>query len=345
MEQYQELEHKAAGHDGTLTDTDGTLIFKPLNQREFAFYQSVQNGVEHSERQDQGDIPLESWMPVFLGVLNEGKNLSSDEKVTVITDGSSVHLDTKVTPAGDVPSQKYLVLQNLLAGFNKPNVLDIKLGKVLYDSDASDAKKLRMQEVSKTTTSGSLGFRICGMKIQRNSRCNDVLKDEHFEAGASDDEYIFVNKLLGRSRTKEDVKDAIDMFFAHDSLSVERRRQLKVMFLKRLQLFFNTLLDENVRMISSSLLFVYEGDVARWDEEQDADTILNESFMQEDSSDEEVETHPDSTGSTPQKTAVPLSSMSLIDFAHSRVTPGAGYDENVVEGVESLLEIFTDIAK
>ncbi|CCG25910.1 Ipk2 inositol polyphosphate multikinase [Candida orthopsilosis Co 90-125] len=39
----------------------------------------------------------------------------------------------------------------------------------------------------------------------------------------------------------------------------------------------------------------------------------------------------------------PLSSLHLIDFAHSKYVDGEGYDENVVEGVENLIKILEDI--
>ena len=44
-------------------------------------------------------------------------------------------------------------------------MIDIKLGRILYDKDTSEEKRLRMEQVSSDTTSGSLGFRICGMQV------------------------------------------------------------------------------------------------------------------------------------------------------------------------------------
>ncbi|KAI5948723.1 hypothetical protein KGF57_005334 [Candida theae] len=41
--------------------------------------------------------------------------------------------------------------------------------------------------------------------------------------------------------------------------------------------------------------------------------------------------------------SVPLSSLHLIDFAHSKYVDGEGYDENVIEGVENLIKLFEDI--
>jgi hypothetical protein len=58
-----------------------------------------------------------------------------------------------------------IVMSNLSYNFKRPNIIDIKLGTKLFDRFASEEKINRMQNVANTTTSGSLGFRICGMKV------------------------------------------------------------------------------------------------------------------------------------------------------------------------------------
>lgn len=331
MSGHRELKHKAAGHDGTLIDDDGLLIFKPLNEQELRFYQDIQaksNDDEHSD-----DVPLASWMPVFLGVLDEGGNAPNDIKgINLMTDGSdTVNIGTTKETSND-DSKKFLVLQNLTACFNKPNIIDIKLGKILYDDKVTDEKRQRLRQVSEMTTSGTLGFRICGMRVQSNDNIKKKMDQDHFEL-QSEGEYIFVNKMFGRTRTLNDIEDAFEIYFANENLSTQRRNHLKTIFLQRLQLFFNTILNSEVRMISSSLLFVYEGDSNRWDTNNDQDSLINNDFIDYDESDDEEENyHPD--------LKAPLSSMSLIDFAHSKLTTGDGYDQNVIEGIESLLDIF-----
>lgn len=88
-------------------------------------------------------------------------------------------------------------------------------------------------------------------------------------------------------------------------------------------------------MISSSLLFVYEGDGDRWDALDDQDTLIRDSFLDSDEESDEDEEQ------VLQRT--PLSSLSLIDFAHSKLADGKGYDENVVDAVENLMELFQDL--
>lgn len=310
MNHPRELRHQAAGHTGTLTDRDGLLVFKPALDRELAFYQAVQKRM-YSEGNDdgnrEGDVPLYSWMPTFLGTLNEGE---------------------QGTEGG-----KYIVLENLLHGFSEPNVMDVKLGKVLYDNEASVEKRERLAQVSKTTTSGSLGFRICGMKLKRNKMVEQV-DPAHVEP--DEDDYVFLNKHFGRSRTEDNIEDSFRLFFANSKLSPERVKTLKRTFLHRLQLLYNTLLEEEVRMVSCSLLFIYEGEPKRWDALNDRDSLLRDEFI--DSGDEDSDSENESTGG---KTG--LSSLSLIDFAHSKLVPGEGYDEGLVDAIENLKTLFHNI--
>jgi inositol-polyphosphate multikinase len=51
-------------------------------------------------------------------------------------------------------------------GFRKPNILDIKLGTVLYDEDATPEKKERMQNKARCTTSGETGVRLIGFQVR-----------------------------------------------------------------------------------------------------------------------------------------------------------------------------------
>ncbi|KAI9682987.1 MAG: hypothetical protein M1822_006180 [Bathelium mastoideum] len=60
-----------------------------------------------------------------------------------------------------------VVLENIAAGCLRPNILDIKLGARLWADDAPAEKRARLDEVAAATTSGSLGFRIAGMRVWR----------------------------------------------------------------------------------------------------------------------------------------------------------------------------------
>ena len=61
--------------------------------------------------------------------------------------------------------EQAVVLENLEWGFRRPSVLDIKLGKVLTDDKASEAKRLRLEKVSRGTTSWDNHLRLAGMRV------------------------------------------------------------------------------------------------------------------------------------------------------------------------------------
>jgi 1D-myo-inositol-tetrakisphosphate 5-kinase/inositol-polyphosphate multikinase len=60
-----------------------------------------------------------------------------------------------------------IVLENVAHGFRKPNILDIKLGTVLYDEDATPQKRERMENKARYTTSGEAGIRLTGFQVRR----------------------------------------------------------------------------------------------------------------------------------------------------------------------------------
>ena len=60
-----------------------------------------------------------------------------------------------------------IVLENLSFPFLKPNILDIKLGTVLYDETASPEKVARMQKNARESTSLETGVRLTGFQVSR----------------------------------------------------------------------------------------------------------------------------------------------------------------------------------
>ena len=58
------------------------------------------------------------------------------------------------------------MLENLSHAFSKPNILDIKLGTVLYDDDASAEKRARMEKTARETTSLETGVRLTGFQVR-----------------------------------------------------------------------------------------------------------------------------------------------------------------------------------
>ena len=67
------------------------------------------------------------------------------------------------------------MLENLAFAFGRPNILDIKLGTVLYADDAPPEKRERMLKAARETTSLQTGIRITGFQVPKFSFVQCVL--------------------------------------------------------------------------------------------------------------------------------------------------------------------------
>ena len=88
-----------------------------------------------------------------------------EHSVPTTTSISSKRASWKPSGGKKLETGVAVVLENITAGFTHPNIMDVKLGARLWADDAPASKRRKLDEVSKETTSGSLGFRIAGMKM------------------------------------------------------------------------------------------------------------------------------------------------------------------------------------
>ena len=70
-----------------------------------------------------------------------------------------------------------MVLENLSFGFLKPNILDVKLGTVLYDDSAPPDKVARMEKAARNTTSFETGIRLTGFQVPSFILCSILIRD------------------------------------------------------------------------------------------------------------------------------------------------------------------------
>jgi inositol-polyphosphate multikinase len=111
-------------------------------------------------------------MPTYLGTLTLGDANSATNTIpSVAAPGPLDNVDTRTQPdtthlkGRPLSSSHLLVLSNITSSLTRPNVLDLKLGSRLWDDDAPPTKRARLDEVAQNSTSGSLGFRVAGMRI------------------------------------------------------------------------------------------------------------------------------------------------------------------------------------
>jgi hypothetical protein len=126
-----------------------------------------------------------------------------------------------------------LTLENITSPFSSPCICDVKLGTRLHDHFATVEKAERMNNVANQTTTGSHGLRICGMLV-------DDMK---------------YGKEFGKSKSLE------EGFRVYLSDGDGGLRVVVGMLIERIEGLIQALKEtDGLRLYSSSLLLVYEGD-------------------------------------------------------------------------------------
>ncbi|KAL4979578.1 inositol polyphosphate kinase-domain-containing protein [Aspergillus desertorum] len=296
------FDHAAAGHDGVRCTLSGSFIAKPCTAQEIAFYESTAAhpafrefiptyiGTLSSADQQEPVTALTAAAALQQGaVVIPGSDLSTPAETPVASETARPSTSTGPSTAEAAPDVTWtpsrsagrkldtglsIVLENVAAGFKRPNVLDVKLGARLWADDAIPAKRAKLDAVSKETTSSSLGFRIAGMKVwtgvngeaDEGSKTNPYITRYQQSTGARGevtelDGYKRYDKWYGRSFTAENVKRGLETYLAGAKASGTDRSHLVAgrlaAGLRRVQ---QVLESEESRMYSSSVLIIYEGD-------------------------------------------------------------------------------------
>lgn len=290
-------------------------------------------------------------MPTFMGtlVLNENQDPSSPTAPATAPPAVISNDLQKGATADWVPSEGQkldtglsIVLENATAGFKRPNVMDLKLGARLWDDDAPETKKRKLDEVSDATTSRSLGFRIAGMRVYRPGRREKIEDVSEKHVAVQEDGYLSYDKYYGRNFGAENVHEAfVEFLGGEETLKKPGGTQIVAKRLAReVRGLAAVLQEEESKMYSASILMVYEGDeaameAAMQDEKRRAAIVASDSSdrIEEDEVSEEEE----------DEQLPKVSEMRLIDFAHAQWTPGQGPDENALHGLRSVLRILEQL--
>jgi len=326
-----------------MTDPSGDLVIKPCTQPEIDFYQETV--ANHEE--------FAALLPTFMGTLQLGKSRQLEETVAVaqsqqggraivlpidpeeVDNAGKSRLDAPRTRGKPLETELAVVLENITAGFKRPNILDVKLGKRLWAEDAPDAKRQKLDKLASETTSGSLGFRVAGMKAWQLNR------------------YHVYDKFYGRDRTAENVYQAFqDLFDADpDDGDLDIFEDVVDGVVEAVEEIETTVAGQESRMYSSSLLLVYEGDRSARREAletafskskaRDSATSLPDGFNEIDDDYVDADDDDEAEQVRDQK----IFDIRIIDFAHAAWTPGLGPDENMLQGIRSVRSILEDMAK
>ena len=218
-----------------------------------------------------------------------------------------------------------VVLENAAHGFVRPNIMDVKLGVRLWADDAAEEKKIRFDKVTEETTHKELGFRIAGMRVWQG----------HGVTGPGIDEegYKIYDKNYGRvSIHKGNVQEAFRNFIFSESAGIDEElgKLVSQAFLADVTRIQEVLENQESRMFSASLLFVFEGDgaalrLAMEEASRSPATLVNGDSENSDEEDDIV--------------GPKIYVVKVIDFAHATWVPGEGPDENALHGVRSVAKI------
>ena len=316
---------------------------KPCKKAEIEFYQTTASHPEFS-----------TYIPAFIGTLTLSANSNPAQAATDLISASKLdyndlsHLDTSnlanahqiwaPSNGGKINTDSAIVLENVTARFKKPNVLDVKLGARLWADDAPPAKRAKLDKVAEDSTSKPLGFRIAGMKTWQGKQISE-------QDGTTLGCYRTYDKDYGRRLNVENIRQGFEDFFFVEVAGISKPIARKVIenFLRELRGLHEVLENEESRMYSASLLFVYEGDGEAL---QEAFKIEERTIGSEDTSSTDGIGREDDDDADDDDPQLPKTqAVKLIDFAHASWTPGQGRDENLLHGVRNVIRLLDELWK
>lgn len=347
------------------------MIIKPCKSSEISFYESCAAHKEFAE-----------YLPTYMGTLSLSSDTDPAQAAAALIQSKEVQaqvngpngiseavvIDNAWIPSngGKISTNCALVMENVADGYKKPNILDVKLGARLWADDAPPAKRAKLDKVAAETTSKLLGFRVAGMRIWQGP-------DDQDQEDVNADGYKFYDKDYGRKLTADNVVEGFEDYFrvARGTRPLRSTRKVIRRFIEDLEGMQAVLENEESRMYSASLLFVYEGEPAVLQEAFATETQMLDSMEAESKppvegdgaknvdgygpNDAVIPTNGSaSNGSTsatavngdtiaPDVTLPRIQVLKLIDFAHAEWTPGQGPDENLLHGIRNVIKTLHEL--
>ncbi|EEB10437.1 inositol hexaphosphate kinase, putative [Pediculus humanus corporis] len=364
MFQLEPFIHQVGGHSFMLS-LDGATVCKPLVEREHLFYLTIPDEVQKFLPQYYGVIsvriiqtddgyvqfialPPKNYVPLWHGnkrglrktgsieVTNSGnEHFQEDQHESSVSGSSDL---TRLNPwvlkchrenmcsllkrfeEGEDKAKEFIVLENLTWKFTYPCILDLKMGTRQYGDAATLAKKQSKMYKVVSTTSAKLGLRVGGMQVFQ-------ISSKH---------YLCRNKFYGRTLSVSGFQQALVQFLHN---GVRFRSDVLPVLIRRLEELFTVLgRQETVRLYTTSLLLLYEGD----DFVQESDPRNSKTLT-------ETLVRTLSRKSDSSYNSEPNVDVKMIDFAHSThkaledPVVYSGPDRGFLFGLEKLINMLKSI--
>lgn len=135
---------------------------------------------------------------------------------------------------------RFMILDDLTAGYCKPSVIDLKIGTKTWEDDAPQEKIDR--ESKKYPIQRKIGFRLTGMRVFNRQT----------------EQYDIYDKKFGYQQTEESLNSMFAIYFSQ--VDEEKRKDVIgsiITDLKPLLAWFET--PGHMKFICSSILFIFEG--------------------------------------------------------------------------------------
>lgn len=261
--------HQVGGHTCVLQVTPN-IVCKPYQENEVLFYRKLPKGLQgfvpfyrgliniHCDYSNDnikfyGEVAKGSVRPIhnsYNDVITEEICLISDvvsesEADESLRTWSDQCIRRQIDRYGywsEGKAQQFIMLENLVAPYRYPCVMDLKMGTSHRSPDASEAKRRMLEERWLSSTSASLGFRMCGIQVYKHDTKSYVSHDKYF----------------GRGLDKNGVRDEMINFF-HNGLSL--RKDVIASIVTKLRKMLEALDTQCAfKLFSCSLLILYEGD-------------------------------------------------------------------------------------
>ncbi|KAG8679024.1 hypothetical protein FRC09_019319 [Ceratobasidium sp. 395] len=306
------LDLQVGGHKGVQQSGEGDLVMKPCLPAERDFYQAI--------AADERLARLRGLVPRFYGTLRQ------EGKVDVNTEGGELEPDQlkEVLAKGNEDQGKdklYYILKlrdiNADLRSRKPNILDVKLGTVLFDHTANEEKRERMTRRAQETTSLETGVMLTGFCVY----------------DPASQTYTVTPKEYGKSIKVEQLPEGVARFFPQ---TVPREHLLNVLSAVHSKLLEiqHVLAETEIRMVGGSVLIVWEGDPTTLARAVEA-TESGRDVVQESQNDSKDDGELDESARKPGQVCV----VKFIDFAHTQLVLGEGPDQGVLMGISVMIKL------